>query len=71
MKALESTVRSHRFSLKPLKPCGFGRLSFQVHLAETLRNLRKRNLLFTWFQVEQDNLFWQPFSVPETCHDVY
>lgn len=70
VKALESTVRSHRFNLNLLKPCEFGRLSFQVHLAETPRHQRERNLLFTWFQVEQDNFFWQPFGVPEMCNDV-
>lgn len=58
-------ARSHRFNLNPLKLCEFGRLSFQVHLAKTPRNQRERNLLFTQFQVEQDNSFWQPFSVPE------
>lgn len=68
VKGLESTVRSHRFNLNLLKPCEFGRFCFQVHLAETPRNQRERNLLFTWFQVEQDNLFWLPFSVPETCN---
>lgn len=54
----------------PLKLCEFGRLSFQVHLTNTPRNQRERNLLFTQFQVEQDNLFWQPFGVPEMCNAV-
>lgn len=37
-EALESTVRPHRFNVNPLKLCEFGKLSFQVHLAEMLTN---------------------------------
>lgn len=66
MKALESTARSHRFNLNLLKPREFGRWSFQVHLAETQRNQRERNLLFSCFKVERDNLSGG-LSVSEKC----
>lgn len=42
-EALESTVRPHRFNVNPLKLCEFGKLSFQVHLAEMLTNQREKS----------------------------